>query len=117
MIGFEAPIMEEFIAVVYFTAIKNSTWYPNIPTKPVNKNTGISFLVSFLISCFVYFIIPYRIMVAIKNLKKVNVKGGIKGEESFAAIKAPAQNIVESIIKEYIFKFDKLISPFSRNTG
>jgi len=39
--------------------------------------------------------------VAIKNLKKVNVKGGIKGAESFAAIKAPPQNKVDKIIKKY----------------
>lgn len=37
IIGLEAAIKDEFIAVVCFIAIKNKTWYPNIPTIPVNK--------------------------------------------------------------------------------
>ncbi len=42
--------------------------------------------------------------VAIKNLRKVSVNGGIKGAESFAAIKAPPQNKVDKIIKKYILE-------------
>jgi hypothetical protein len=42
IIGLVAPIMEEFIAVVYLRALKKSTWYPNIPITPVIKKDGIS---------------------------------------------------------------------------
>ena len=46
IMGFVAPIKEEFIAVVYFKAVKKKIWYPNIPIIPVNKNIGMSFLVN-----------------------------------------------------------------------
>lgn len=60
----------------------------------------MSFFVIFKSTLKPYFKIKYKIIVAIENLKKVNVKGGIYGAESFAAINAPAQK-----------KHDKSISP------
>jgi hypothetical protein len=53
----------------------------------------------------------YRTIVAIENLKKVSVKGGINGDESFAAINAPAQKIVQRTIRKYILAFDMCHPP------
>ena len=50
-------------------------------------------------------------VVAIKNLKKVKVKVGIKGTESFPAMKAPDQKNADKTISKYIFLFDKITTP------
>ena len=74
-------------------------WYPNIPIIPVNKNTGISSFLGLYNFFSLNLINRNNKNVAITNLKKVNVNGGMYGVDSFPATNAPDQKNVAKIIK------------------